>query len=572
MAAAGQSRPGFTLRYSSEEDRWIFVLGDRDSSDEVAWITLRSAGQPAVGVWTHLAVRVDPAARHMRMYVDGQPSGEREIPWATWNAAGPMYVGCSGPASGDTWGYFDGAVHHVGVWQGLLTPAQIQAAYQGELPAGVTGDWRLRGDGTDASAFRRDMQTPPGAVWVDDQYGRQRSALRFDGTGWAEGTAPVVQTDRSFSVAGWVRLDDKGDFRTVVSQGGVFVTTFNLNYHHEVDRWQLSMSSHDDEDLSSVVWHRARSNSAPVVGQWYHLVGVFDAAAGQLRLYVNGQLQGTGDGPAQPWPSESGLLIGTGGNTSGERSNRMVGALSDVKTWRGALTDEQVVAVYGGNPAIRQLSQWTLNEHGDDPVGGHTLELVGVEGVDYEWVEDRVCFPFSALGLRISGEGYAHTAGPVAITDESFTVAAWVKLDSLTGEDQTVLAQRGSGLPTMSLRVTPAGSWAFSIPQRGTAAPGTAVSPPGLVEVGVWTHLTGVFDLGAGEVRLYVDGEPAGVAEASLPLHVDGPFYIGASGAPDGVPNQPVHGSIDTVSVWSSTLDPDRIAEIGRPLPSSGLC
>jgi hypothetical protein len=576
MASAGQVRPGFTLRYNTDENRWIFVLGDRDAQD-TTFATLRSAGPPVVGQWTHLAVRVDPAARHMQMYVNGQLSGERAIPFIPWNAAGPMYVGCSGPVTGETWGHFDGAIHHAGVWQGLLTPAQIQAAYQGELPAGVTGDWRLRANGTDASSHARDITLPTaGVAWVDDQYGRQRSAMRLNGAegSWAESAGPIVRTDQSFSISAWAKLDNKDDFRTIASQGGEFVTTFNLNYQPFADRWQLSMSSHDDEDLSTVTWQLARSTSAPVIGEWYHLVGVYDRAANQLRLYVNGQLQGTATGPAQPWRAAGPLLVGTGGNTSGERSNRMVGTISDVQTYRGALTDQQIVALYD-NPAVKWRSSWGLNGAGGDAVGSHPLTLVGMEGVDYEWVEDRACFPWSALGLRVSGQGYARTSGPVLVTDESYTVAAWVKLDSQTGDYQTVLSQRGSGQGAFYLQATPTGSWRFSMPQAetGTTSWAGAETAPGTAEVGVWTHVAGVFDLGSGEARLYVDGELAATGDAvESPWHAAGPFYIGAGGALGGAAFQPIRGSVDGVSVWSSTLDPDRIFDLGMPVLGGGLC
>jgi hypothetical protein len=82
-----------------------------------------------------------------------------------------------------------------------------------------------------------------------------------------------------------------------------------------------------------------------------------------------------------------------------------------------------------------------------------------------------------------------------------------------------------------------------------------------------------VFDLARGEARLYVDGELVAAGDAvESPWHAEGPFYIGAGGDPGGVPYQPVHGSVDEVAVWSSTLDPDRIASLGRPVLGGGGC
>jgi hypothetical protein len=251
------------------------------------------------------------------------------------------------------------------------------------------------------------------------------------------------------------------------------------------------------------------------------------------------------------------------------------GAISDVSTWRGALTGAQVADLYGGNPAVEWLSQWSLDGSGSDDIGGSPLSLAGAEGVDYDWVEDRICFPWSALGLRVSGQSYAWTGGPLVTTDESYTVAAWVKLDSLTGSYQTVLTQRGTGRGAFYLQVTPDDRWRFSLPQleSGTTAWTGAETEAGTAEAGVWTHLTGVFDLGKGEVRLYVDGELAATGPAvDSPWHANGPLYIGAAGIQDGGIYQPLHGAIDTVSVWSSTLDPDRIADLGSPVLGGGGC
>lgn len=566
MAPAAEERPTFNFRYTHLSDRWIFELGSTPHIDETPeWATLRSAGPPVLGQWTHLAVRVDPPARHMQMFVDGALSGEQSIPFDPWHGEGPVYLGCSGSAT-KMWGRFQGAIHHAALWQGLLTPDEIRDAYEGQLSAGAIGQWPLRGDADDVSPFARDLQVSGGTTWVDDQFGRPGSAARVDGTGWAESSQPVVRTDRSFSVAAWAKLTDKDGFRTVVSQIGSVRNAFRLMYNADQDRWQLSMPDNGDRPASETTWHAAQSTDSPVIDQWYHLAGVYDHADNRLRLYVNGELQGTALGPAQPWHADDRLLVGAAGVAV--RLHTFVGSISDVLTWRGALTDEQVAEVYGGNPAVTPLAEWHLDGDGNDSVGGHTLTPAGAEGVDYEWVEDRFCFPWSALGLQLSGAGHAATSGPVVATGESFTAAAWVKLDSLTGDYQTVLSQGGDARSGFSLQATPDGSWRFALPQADTAAASSvsAESPPGTVEVGVWTHVAGVFDLPRGEVRLYVNGELAGSsAEVTSPWSADGPFFIGAAGTASGGTSEHVHGAIDMAAAWASTLDPERIADLGGP-------
>jgi len=48
-----------------------------------------------------------------------------------------------------------------------------------------------------------------------------------------------------------------------------------------------------DADSTSSNPVRAVGTTTPVAGQWYHVVGVRDKAAGTMKVYVNGRLEGT---------------------------------------------------------------------------------------------------------------------------------------------------------------------------------------------------------------------------------------------------------------------------------------
>jgi hypothetical protein len=407
---------------------------------------------------------------------------------------------------------------------------------------------------------------------VDDQYGRQRSAIHLNGTNSAQTTGPIVRTDQSFTVAAWAKIDDKDDYHTVVAQAAPDRANFGLNYNPSLERWVFTMRS--ENIPSGYTWHNANSLSAPQIGQWYHLVGVFDRTAGRVRLYVDGVLQRSVSGPAAPWHADGEFLIGAGGTTTGDRYYPMIGAISDVKTWRGALTADEVAQVHGGNPAVEWLSQWSLDGSGLDDIGGSPLTLVGSEFVDYEWVEDRDCFPWSALGLQVSGQGHAKTSGPVITTDESFTITTWVKPDSMTGEYQTVLSQAGSNVAGLYLQATPDGRWRFAMPQQdsGSATLVVAESQAGVVQPGQWIHLAGVFDLARGQVRLYVGGQLVDTDDTvTSPWHASGPLYLGVAGTTGAGVSQQWHGAIDAVSAWKSTLDPDRISDMANRSLFPGL-
>jgi hypothetical protein len=215
-------------------------------------------------------------------------------------------------------------------------------------------------------------------------------------------------------------------------------------------------------------------------------------------------------------------------------------------------------------PEATPIARWSISAGNTrDVMGGHDLTLSGVEGTDYHWVENRACFPESALGFR-SGDAYAATDGAVIATHGPFSVDAWVVPGEPTGEDQTILSQSGALYPAMLLEQTAEGSWRFAVPPMSPSRPGgVAETAPGSVKSGFWNHVAGVVDLIASEARLYVNGELAAVGEvtaAGWPAR--GPFYLGAAGTTQGT-ESPFQGTIDNVDVWSGRLTESQIQDLG---------
>ena len=84
------------------------------------------------------------------------------------------------------------------------------------------------------------------------------------------------------------------------------------------------------------------------MGQWYHVVGVRDKAAGTMKIYVNGKLEGT-TAYAGGWSANGALNIGRG--KWGGSNDWFAGAIDEVQTWNTALTDADVAAIYARGAA-----------------------------------------------------------------------------------------------------------------------------------------------------------------------------------------------------------------------------
>ncbi|WP_371778683.1 LamG-like jellyroll fold domain-containing protein [Streptosporangium subroseum] len=142
-------------------------------------------------------------------------------------------------------------------------------------------------------------------------------------------------------------------------------------------------------------------------------------------------------------------------------------------------------------------------------------------------------------------EPLAVTAGPVIRTDQSFTVAAWLRWSDKDG-DYSIVEQRGAGQAPFRLGNTPNHGLVFTLTSADAANAATAgvlsdVEPP----VNEWFHLTGAYDAAARTASLYLNGalvktEPVGFdlwnAETGLSL--------GAS----------MRGALDDVRIYQKAL------------------
>jgi hypothetical protein len=116
--------------------------------------------------------------------------------------------------------------------------------------------------------------------------------------------------DRSFTVSVWAYLNDKSVSRTVVAQEGRSESGVYLKVDHPAgDKWSVVMPAADDPAGTVAA---ATSTAGAALNTWTHLTGVFDGAARQLRLYVNGQLATTKtlDAAHLPWTAAGPLEIG----------------------------------------------------------------------------------------------------------------------------------------------------------------------------------------------------------------------------------------------------------------------
>ncbi len=337
------------------------------------------------------------------------------------------------------------------------------------------------------------------------------TAMKLNGTtGYAATSGQVVNTAGSFAVSAWARLPETkpNHSGTVVTQAAAQRSGFDLSYSVGDDRWVFSR---DEADISTAGQVLAKSTTAPVAGQWTHLVGVYDSIAGTIRLYVNGVEAATMP-YTKPWNATGRVQIGAG--WQGSVTPYFEGDIDDVRIFDRIVGAEEVNDLFRQQPEVN--ARWKLNgsvggtTSPDDSGNGHDVTLRGGAYVDDwgGWVGDP------PGGLVLDGiDDHADTAGPVLLdTTESFTVAAWVTVAGVPGRDAAVFSQVGETDAGFTLRYSPlanSGNGGYRIEMPNPNTPRSSWPTADHTFFGAdsdWDHVVIVYDAFQKQMGLYAEG------------------------------------------------------------------
>ena len=227
--------------------------------------------------------------------------------------------------------------------------------------------------GNEHTATSANVARSPGAIWsmnegfgtsAADSSGNARSttllnaawttrftpqfvntpAVAFTGanTSYAQFAGPAVNTGESFTVAGWVRLNNVTGIQTIAAIDGTNISPFYLQLNGGVFRFDQRTS---DSTSSPLV---QRTGLAPSINTWYHVAGVYTrtGASGTLELFVNGVSQGTtAAGPS--WTASGPTAIGRA-KWNGSNVDFLNGSVDEVRFYGRVLSLAEIQALAAG--------------------------------------------------------------------------------------------------------------------------------------------------------------------------------------------------------------------------------
>jgi hypothetical protein len=463
--------------------------------------------------------------------------------------------------------------------------------------SGPVADWRLddpAGSTTaaDASGNHPAVAGPAVQFGAPGPGGAADGAVHLigaPGSYLAPTDGTTADTSQGLTVSAWVRLTDDTRYQILLSQDGTGESAFQIGYNPGNHRWFVLTPITDVESLGN--W--SVNGPVAVKDTWTHLAVVLDPVAQTMSVAVDG---GTATTAARrfAWTAHGALQIGRRFIHTGLYGDAFAGDVADVRVYDRLLTTAEVSAL--PQQVTTRRAYWDLDGmtsvDGQAPLIGRSagygtsvelepdLELGVYTGARHYRLlspDEPGYDPFAPQPLVGDGQlvldgatGYAATAGPVAATDKSFSVAVRAQpATDCTTRAMSVLSQAGVHASGFDLGCVPDGAdahWRVVLPgsdannAAATEIVGAGVRPDPNAASGQF--LTVTYDAAYQKLTLYVDGQDVGEATGVTDTWAaGGALQIGRSIA-DSTWGRPFGGVVDEVRVYSGVLDPDTVQQL----------
>ncbi|MFF4831685.1 LamG domain-containing protein [Streptomyces sp. NPDC001315] len=540
LSQVGSVRSAFELYYSPSRAGWVFVRHGADSESATASRAMQPAcasGDTAcvssrANTWTHLVGVFDNVNSQVKLYVNGSLAGTAAFS-GPWDARGSTLIGAT-RKSGVLGSFFKGDLDEVQLFDYQLTDAQVSTlnakkpVVSGGRPAKLVFPLDEASDASLVTGRAQTLSATLRGGAALGTTGAAGTALTLDGTDdYAETSQPVLDTYQSFSVSLWARLpkDKEARAMTAISQSSTVNRGFELYHSSALGGWVFLRETADTADATVV---RAQENACPAntncaaagLGEWSHVVGVYDYDVGEMRLYVNGVLKATSPFTT-PWLAVGKVTLGAAGNATGSPTGFLKGDMDDVRLYDRVISGDEVKNLFKAHPVVK--GRWKVESASGSPVasadasaGNRPVTLYNGATTGSGWVD-------SGALLLDGTDDYAATASVPVDTSQSFTVTAWAQAPS--GRPQqpgAVLSQEGAvnsafvlgyepgpddGDPSTPI---PTGNWRITMPDADSTSASEASAGSTLFDdysANGWNHLALVHDAFADTMKLYVNGQ-----------------------------------------------------------------
>jgi len=356
---------GASIRYWYDGGSTYLLLAyiaDSSGEDQGPYYDLGAS----LNTWHHVVLVYDYAASMAKLYVDGvfhntgtdsdtvNGFDTHDVP-DSWNI-GRQFYGFS---------YFDGKIDEVRVYNRALKTSEITALYNSglakinasqnnQITNGLVGLWSFNGSDIDGNeAYDRSGNGNKGTITGNTTrtIGKVGQALDFDGSGDYVDIADSDITDitGAISVSAWIkaRAISSGSGNREILLKYQDSSAMYSQYRLKLNNKNVVFTISDGSSFGTVT----TSNDPIAIGNWYHVVGVWDGTtnSGGMKIYINGALNTSAQSTISSiWDPGDGVnyRMFIGGDWLGGQQEYFDGVIDEVRLYSRALTAQEVLRLY----------------------------------------------------------------------------------------------------------------------------------------------------------------------------------------------------------------------------------
>lgn len=354
--------------------RWRAVF--RPNTGGASEVNVTALQNITQNTWQHVAMTwsLSGTTYTIHLYVNGIDQGVTTWTGTLSSGVGSFNFGKSGDYADN---YFKGGVDDVRVYNRALPASEAAALYNRTAGTRYSSSVQSGGNGSTLNNGLVGRWTFDGADVTDKVYdrvggnngyfynaatssvksqGKLGQGLRFS-TSTAQqvviGTAPPALTfayNQPFSISLWARPSAYMGASTFARMASIAASSNKFEYFiiASNSRFIFNVGKNGVGDNSV-------TSSAFTIGQWYHLVAIYDGT--NLNLYINGVSAGTATYTFGALSSPDGLFSLGGAGSTGNGFN---GSLDDVRIYNRALDASEINQLYGQGGGKVNASAVTL--------------------------------------------------------------------------------------------------------------------------------------------------------------------------------------------------------------------
>jgi hypothetical protein len=286
---------------------------------------------------------------------------------------------------------------------------------QSSLDSGLVAYFPFNGNTIDVSGNGHDGTINGNAALVPDRFNTSDRAFTFPDQSSSISLANSVNMnlETGFTINAWIKYKSGGTKIIVCKHVCGFVNgfLFGIDTDGQIQLW-----------LGQSGWSTVRTNQIFVEDQWYMVTATYDATSNTGKVYVDGDLGGSGSVAYNNFSSNP-ISIGESYQNNCVAGN-MDGAVDEAKIYSRPLSDEEILSEY--NLSRNSLvAYWPLNGNTNDSTFNNNdgINHNGLFVKDRYGINDAAMY-FDSLTSYIEGINPGNNL-PTGNSPRSFT--AWIK-------------------------------------------------------------------------------------------------------------------------------------------------